>query len=306
MTEQPLVQAEIPVMRRTLGRDVSLEGRTLHGGRRTRLALRPAAPESGIRFRRVDRRGRGVEIPALWTHAVDSALCAALRSDDGVEIRTVEHLLFALSVCGIDDVLVELDGDEVPILDGSAAPFLELVRDAGTADFDRPRRFIEILQPVTLEMDRTRLTLEPHDGFALDLTLPLLIGPQRWAGAGDFETLSREIAPARTFGQISHALPAKIMSWFGGPRILRGASMGCALVYHKDRVLNRGGLRLPDEPVRHRVLDCVGDMALAGAPLLARLVGVRPSHGANRRLLETLHAQPDAWRWAERPREAPA
>lgn len=306
MTEQPLAQADIPIMRRTLGRQVSLGGRTLHGGRRTRVTLLPAETESGIRFRRVDRRGRGIEIPALWTHAVDSPLCTALRSEDGTEIRTVEHLLFALSVCGIDDALVELDGDEVPILDGSAAPFLELVQDAGTADSDHPRRFIKILRPVTLEMDRTRLTLEPHDGFALDLTLPLLIGTQRWAGAGDFKTLSREIAPARTFGQISHALPAKFLSWLGGPRILRGASMECALVYHKDRVLNRGGLRLPDEPVRHRVLDCVGDMALAGAPLLARLVGERPSHGANRRLLETLHVQRDAWRWTERAQRATA
>jgi len=304
VTDQSLADADTPIMRRTLCRQVSLEGRTLHGGRRTRATLFPAEPDSGVRFRCVHRRGQGVEIPALWTHAVDSTLCTALRSEDGNEIRTVEHLLFALSICGIDDALVELDGDEVPILDGSAAPFLELVRDAGTAESDRPRRFIEILRPVTLKMGRTKLTLEPHDGFALDLTLPLLIGTQRWAGNGDYETLSQEIAPARTFGQISHALPAKILSWLGGPRILRGASMDCALVYHKDRVLNRGGLRLPDEAVRHRVLDCVGDMALAGAPLLARVVGERANHSANRRLLETLHAQPDAWRWAERAQRA--
>jgi len=299
VTEQPLVRAGAPVMRRTLGSPASLRGRTLHGGRQTRVTLNPAEPASGLRFRRVDRRGQGAVIPALWTHAVDSILCTALRSDGGVEIRTVEHLLFALVAQGIDDALIDLDGDEVPITDGSAVPFLDLVGEAGIVETATPRRYIRLLRPVSFETNRTRLLLEPYEGLELDLTLPLLIGTQHWAGAGDSETLRREIGPARTFGQISHALPAKIASWLGGPRILRGASMACALVYHKDRVLNPGGLRLPDEPVRHRVLDFVGDMALAGAPLLARVVGRSPNHRANRHLLETLHARSDAWQWTE-------
>lgn len=289
-------------MRRTLRRPVSLQGRTLHSGRRTRATLRPAEPGTGILFRRTDRRGRGAEIPALWKFAVDSLYCTALRSSDGVEIRTVEHLLFALTACGIDDALIELDGDEVPILDGSAAPFVDSLRDAGTAESDRPLRFIELLRPIALEAGKARLALEPHGGFALDVSLPLMIGPQRWAGAADGDTLCREIAPARTFGQVKHALPAMLMSWVGGPRIFRGASMGCALVYHRDRVLNPEGMRLPDEPVRHRVLDCVGDLALAGAPLLARVTVKSPNHKANRRLIETLYAEPDSWRWTERGR----
>jgi len=306
VTEQPLAHADTPIMRRTLARRVSLRGRTLHGGQRIRLTLHPAEADSGIRFRRTGRRGRDAEIPALWTHAVDSILCTALRAENGVEIRTVEHLLFALAVGGVDDALIELDGDEVPILDGSAAPFLALLCEAGTAETGRPRRFIELRRPISFAWKRSRFALEPHDGLALDITLPLLIGPQRWAGAGDADTLRREIAPARTFGQIGRALPAKVLSWLGGPRILRGASLSCALVYHKDRVLNREGMRLPDEPVRHRVLDFIGDLALAGAPLRARIVGEGPSHAANRRLVAALHARPDAWRWTECCRDAAA
>ena len=249
MTEQPVSLADIPLMRRTLGHGASIRGRTLHGGRKTRLTLHPAEPGSGVRFWCAVPHQRGTEIPAFWTHAVDSIYCTALRSDSGIEIRTVEHLLFALFACGIDDVLIELDGDEVPILDGSAAPLFDLLRDAGTVGSDCPRRFIELVRPVTLEIGRTWLTLEPCDGFEIDLSLPLRIGLQRWVGKGDFDTLSREIAPARTFGQIRRALPAMILSRFGGPRILRGASMGCALVYHGNRVLNRGGLREADDAV---------------------------------------------------------
>jgi UDP-3-O-[3-hydroxymyristoyl] N-acetylglucosamine deacetylase len=293
-------------MRQTLGASVSVRGITLHGGQKLTLTLHPAPAGTGIRFRRTDRRGRGAELPALWRYAIDSRLCTTLQDERGIQVRTVEHLLFALAVLGIDDLVAEIDGDELPILDGSGAPFVELVASGGVARSDQPRSWIEVLRPVAVADGVSHIALAPCPVFAIDLAVPLRdFGLLRWQGTVTPDTLRTEIAPARTYGAITQALPAMILSRLGLMRLLRGASLSCALVLHRKRVLNPGGFRLPDEMVRHRVLDCVGDMMLAGAPLRAQVTAHRTRHSLNRRLLAALHADPGAWRWTTEPPAEP-
>jgi UDP-3-O-[3-hydroxymyristoyl] N-acetylglucosamine deacetylase len=262
------------------------------------MRLLPAPPGSGVRFRRTDRRAAGIEIAASWRNVVTAPLCTMLSDGAGTNVRTIEHLMCALYACDIDNVLVELDSEELPILDGSAAPLVQLIDAAGTAEQVAPRRFIRVLRPVAVAEGKTRLELQPAEEFAIDVTLAMPdFGLLRWSGEATPAVVRREIAPARTFGRLKEALPALLLGRFGGPPLLRGASFTNALLVHGRRVLNRGGLRLSDEFVRHRVLDAIGDLALAGAPLLGRFTAVRTSHRFNRRLLVALFDDESAWCW---------
>ena len=285
---------------RTLKQAIDCVGVGLHGGRQVRLTLHPAAPGAGIVFRRSDL---GVDIPARFDAVADTRLCteiaAAGRPD--ARIGTIEHVMAALAGCGVDNALVEVDGPEVPILDGSAAPFVFLIDCAGTVEQEMPRRVIEILRPIEVHSGDAFAALLPAAGeidasgggfdmaFSIDFAASA-IGRQALRLRLTEAAFREELAQARTF-----TLAAEVDALRASGRA-RGGNLDNAVVVDGDRVLNPGGLRAPDEFVRHKLLDAVGDLALAGAVLRGRFVAHCSGHALNNRLLHALFAAGDAFR----------
>ncbi len=261
------------------------------------MSILPAAAGHGVAFRRKDKNG--TVIPASWQLAVDRPLCTTLTSGEGISVRTTEHLMCALYACGIDNALVEIDRDEVPIMDGSAAPFVDLIASAGQETQGNPRRFIRIEKPVEFRHKKSRIWAEPADDFSLRIVLGVPgFGRMEWSGPATRDRIREEITPARTFGRLEGAIPLMIASRLGGPRLLRGASLKNAVVFWKGRVLNRGGLRFENEFVRHHTLDAVGDLALAGAPFLGHILLEHTRHGLTQQFLKLLMNDTSAWSYA--------
>ncbi|SIO68099.1 UDP-3-O-[3-hydroxymyristoyl] N-acetylglucosamine deacetylase [Burkholderia sp. GAS332] len=288
----------------TLARPLELSGRGLHTGRRVNVRILPVAPSGerhGIVFRRL-RDGRELGMiaadPALRQ---SQPLCTMLRAADGVGVRTVEHLLGSLLVCEIDHAIVELDAEEVPILDGSAQPWIDAIMACGRTALPQPKRFLRVLKPVSVAdgngAARREMHVEPADEYALSVYNNDLkdFGDMEWHGRLTPRAFADEIASARSYGQIKWAVPAIVVGYLRGVPILRGARPSCTASIVGKRVV--GGLRQPDEFVRHRVLDLVGDLALAGAPLLGRVTARRPTHEMNYRLLAALLGTPGACEW---------
>jgi UDP-3-O-[3-hydroxymyristoyl] N-acetylglucosamine deacetylase len=285
--------------RRTLKSAIGCVGVGVHSGRRVALALLPAAPGNGLSFRRTDLGG--AEIPARFDHVVDTTLCTVLGLPDqpAARIGTVEHVLAALAGCGIDDAIIEVDGPEVPILDGSAAPFTFLIDCAGITAQPGLVETLEVLRPIRVQdgdgPDDAWASLEPTDGTGLDAEISIdfraaAIGRQALGLEVTPESFRRGLADARTFAR------AEDIERLRAAGLALGGSLANAIVVDGARVLNPGGLRHPDEFVRHKLLDVVGDLALAGAPLRARFRGHRSGHALNNRLLRALFAEPGAWR----------
>ncbi len=253
------------------------------------MTLHPAAPDSGIVFRRLDT---GAEIAARWDNAVDSPLCTVLSDRQGVRIATVEHLMAALAGAEIDNAVIELDGPEVPILDGSAAPFLYQIERAGRLAQDRPRRAIKILKPVTVCEDGASAALLPDSGFSMSFAIEFdnpLIRRQELTLSFDADTFRSELSRARSFCLLDDVNRMRAAG------LARGGSLDNAVVVSGERVLNEGGLRYADEFVRHKLLDALGDLYLAGGPLIGRFRGEKSGHALTRRLLCALFADRDAW-----------
>jgi UDP-3-O-[3-hydroxymyristoyl] N-acetylglucosamine deacetylase len=265
------------------------------------LTLRPAAVDSGIRFRRVDRDADGFEVAADIDAVVDCRLATALGVVAGPRIGTVEHLLAALSGCGIDNALLDLAGPEVPIMDGSAAPFVFLIECAGISAQDAPRRALEVLAPVSIVEGDKRAELLPGSGCTLSFQIDFpsaAIGRQETSVRLFDGAFKRGIAPARTFG-FEHEVAAMRASGLAA-----GGDLSNAVVVRGHSVVNEEGLRFKDEFVRHKVLDSIGDLYLAGAPIIGHFRGVRSGHALNHALLRALRARPQAWRWTEAEAEA--
>lgn len=222
--------------------------------------------------------------------------CSGLCHPEGHLVRTCEHLLTALYACGIDNVVVELDGEEVPIFDGSAAPLVEFVDSAGATEQDAPRRFLRVRKTVESRVGERFVRLEPAEELHIELSLTLRhFGRIGWNGRLDPETFRREIAWARTFAPLGHALPAKLWSLLSGAKAGRGLTLGNVIVHSHGRVLNPDGLRAPDEMARHRVLDVLGDVLLAGAPVLGKITAFRSAHSLNQDLVRSLMEDAEAW-----------
>lgn len=282
------------VLQRTLKESIHCRGIGLHSGAKISLSLHPAAPGTGIVFRRIDKAGGGAEIPAVWQNAVSSALCTTVSNREGISVATVEHLMAAFAGLGVDNVLVELDGPEVPIMDGSAAPFVFLLECAGIVEQDAPRCAIRILKPVMVEGTGKTATLFPDDGFSISFEIDFasrVINHQDISLVLDAETFKTEVSEARTFGFLHEVEQMRAAG------LARGGSLENAVVVGENHVLNEGGLRFADEFVRHKVLDSLGDLYLAGAPIIGHFRGVRSGHDLNRRLLEALFADSSAWTW---------
>lgn len=274
---------------RTLRKAASCRGIGLHCGQPVTMTLRPAAPDSGIVFRRSDA---GVEIRADWSNSVESALSTVLSNREGIHVGTVEHLMAALAGNRIDNAIVELDGPEVPIMDGSAAPFVRLIKGVGTEIQDAPRRAIKIMKPVQVTENGSSAALLPDSGFSISFEIDFdnpLIRHQDISLSIDPEAFNTELAPARTFGLLDDLPRLKAAG------LARGGSLDNAVVISGDRVLNAGGLRFADEFVRHKLVDAIGDLSLAGGAIIGHFRGSRSGHALTRRLLASVFADPDAW-----------
>ena len=281
---------------KTLKSRISCSGIGLHSGCRATLTIGPAAVNTGIRFKRIDAAGQGAIIPARWDHVVDTRLCTVIGNEDGVVVSTIEHLMAAFYGLGIDNATVEIDGPEVPIMDGSAEAFVFLIECAGIVEQSASRRRIRILKRISVGDDCASAALAPAPFSSLDFTLDFAnpaVGRQEKSFRLTDSSFKRELARARTFG---FAEEVELLRKAG---LARGGSLDNAIVIGADRVLNREGLRYGDEFVRHKMLDALGDLYLAGAPIEGRFGGSRSGHALNNRLLRTLFADPDAWTYEE-------
>ena len=266
------------------------------------MTLKPGKPDSGIVFKRIDIAGGGAVIAATWDNVVETTLCTTLGNEDGVTISTVEHLMAALAGSGIDNAEIDVNGPEVPVMDGSAAPFVFLVECAGTVEQDKPRRYIRVLKAVSVEDGEKSASIVPADGFTVDFDIDFdsaAVSRQSISVAMSGETFKNEVSRARTFGFL-HEVEA-----LRAAGLAKGGSLENAVVVSGDKVINEDGLRFDDEFVRHKALDAVGDLYLAGGGLLGHFHGVCSGHAANNMLLRALFADQQAWCYEEMPTSKP-
>jgi len=301
----PATGSEGTVRQRTLKNGITCSGTGLHSGAKVRMALRPAEADSGVVFRRTDPAGRGAEILARWDNVIDTRMNTMIGDGSGAVVGTIEHLMSALAGANIDNCVIELDGPEVPVMDGSAAPFVFLIDCAGVRELDAPRRAIEILRTVSVGDHEKSAVLTPGKGFSVSFEIDFdnaVVGRQEFFVDLANGAYARDIARARTFGfeQEVEALRAAGLG--------RGGSLDNAVVVSGEGILNEDGLRYENEFVRHKVLDSIGDLYLAGGPILGHFHGYRSGHALNNELLRAVFADDAAWRWAtfDDARPAPA
>jgi UDP-3-O-[3-hydroxymyristoyl] N-acetylglucosamine deacetylase len=255
------------------------------------MTLLPAAPDTGVVFRRTDA---GAEILASWFNTIESQRCTILSNGEGITIGTVEHLMAALAGAEVDNAIVELDGPEVPIMDGSSSPFLFLIECAGLIEQETARRAIKVLKPITITEGGATASLLPDHGFSMSFEISFantLISQQDICIVFDATSFKAELSRARTFGFLDEVDRLR-SAGFG-----RGGSLDNVVVVSGDHILNAGGLRYADEFVRHKLLDAFGDLYLAGGPIIGRFRGVRSGHAQTRHLLAALFADTEAWRY---------
>jgi len=280
------------IKQRTLKNVIRATGVGIHTGQKVYMTLRPAAVNTGIIFRRTDF-DPVVEVPAFATHVGDTSMNTTLEHG-GVRVSTVEHLMSAFAGLGIDNAYVDLSNAEVPIMDGSAGPFVFLIQSAGIAEQSAAKRFIRVLQPVEVRKDEKWARLDPHAGFRvsfkIDFNHPVFRSHQSFASV-DFSTTSylKEVARARTFGFM------RDIEMLRERNLVLGGSMDNAVVLDDYRVLNEDGLRYEDEFVKHKVLDAIGDLYLLGHGLIGSFSGYKSGHELNNLLLRELLESPASW-----------
>ncbi len=280
---------------RTLKDSIHCSGIGLHSGVEVNMTLHPAEADTGIRFRRNGTVQR-TEVAAIWQNAIETPLSTTLMGEADIKIGTIEHLLSALSGCAIDNVVIELNGPEVPVMDGSSAPFVFLIECAGSVTQDAPRRALEIRRDITVSDSQRAVTAMPGRGLSIDFEIDFdnaAVARQRWSFQVTQASYKREVSRARTFGFLEDVDRLREMG------LALGGSLDNAIVIDGDRVLNDGGLRYDNEFVRHKVLDLIGDLALIGGPVIGKFCCKRTGHSMNLRLLQTLFADDAAWRWRE-------
>ncbi len=283
-------------MQNTLKSAAVFEGRGLHSGAPVRMVVRPASADYGIWFKRTDVPARDAMIAALWDQVVPSRLCTLIRNDAGVEVSTIEHVMAALAGCAVHNAIIEIDGPEVPILDGSAVPFVQGFLARGLIEQRAPVRAIRILKTVEVREGEAVARLSPADMLEIDFRIQFdeaAIGVQEKHLNLSNGAFVRELCDSRTFCRQSDVDAMRANG------LALGGTLDNAVVFEGDRVLSPGGLRHADEPVRHKMLDAMGDLYLAGGPILGRYTGIRAGHALTNRLLRALFADPSAWRMME-------
>ncbi|MDX2223774.1 MAG: UDP-3-O-acyl-N-acetylglucosamine deacetylase [Rhodospirillaceae bacterium] len=293
----------LTLRQRTLKSSIGCMGVGLHTGARVGLKLHPAPANTGIVFKRVDLVGGGAEIPARWSSVVDSRMCTVIADSSGVSVATVEHLMSAFYGIGVDNALVEINGPEVPAMDGSAYPFVFLMECAGLVEQDAPRKALRILKPTSVANGAKRVTLAPAAaGLTVDFEIDFkaaAIGRQTCSVTLDGDTFKLDVARSRTFGLLSDVTALREAG------LARGGSMDNAIVVDGDRILNADGLRHDNEFVLHKALDAIGDMYLCGRPIIGRFTGICSSHADTARLMRQVLADRTAWDIVDMP-AAPA
>ena len=277
---------------RTLKDSIRATGIGLHSGAKVYMTLRPAPANTGILFRRLDLP-EPVDVPATALNVTETNLGTTLESGEG-KVATVEHLLSALAGLGIDNVVIDLTAAEVPIMDGSAAPFVFLIQSAGIEELDAEKRFIRVLRPVEVTEGDKWARIEPYDGFKVNFEIDFdhpVLQKHRQRASLDFSTTAflKEISRARTFGFL------KDVETLRANELALGGSLDNAIVMDDYRVLNEDGLRFQDEFVRHKVLDAVGDLYLLGSCLIGEFTGFKSGHKLNNLLLRALLEQPETY-----------
>lgn len=280
-------------MQQTIAHPVDISGTGLHSGKPVRLRLRPAEAGTGLTFLRTDVDTGNPVIAVSPRNWVEASLCTVLRNEDDVSVSTVEHLLAALNGCGIHNLRMEIDGPEVPILDGSAAPFVRRILSAGIASCDAPLQVIRVLRPVQVTRGAARATLAPASRLEISFEITFedqAIGHQQHALTMCNGAFLRELSDCRTFCLRRDVVSMQLQG------LALGGSLENAVVFDEGRVLTPGGLRRADEPVRHKMLDVMGDLYVAGMPLIGRYEGVRAGHALTGLLLRELLSDPENYR----------
>lgn len=280
------------IKQKTLKAKIGCAGVALHSGRKTTLTLKPAEENSGLRICRTDLLNGAREIIVNWDSVIDTRLATTVGNDHGSTVSTVEHLVAALAGCEIDNVLIEVDGPEIPIMDGSAAPFVFLIECAGTVEHNAARTAIKVLKPVTVGDETRSLSILPAKDFSLAFEIDFdssVIDRQKRTFQRVGADFKSDIAEARTFG-FEHEVEA-----LRSAGLARGGSLDNAVVVSGNKILNEGGLRFDDEFVRHKILDCVGDLYLAGGPIIGEVIASKSGHELNNALLRAVFADDDAW-----------
>lgn len=292
----PNVSANSATHQGTVKTAVALEGRGLHCGRTSKITIHPAQPGHGIVFRRLTKRGQATTLSACWRNVRRLPLCTCLSDGSRTQIRTVEHLLAAMFACGVDNAQIDVDGGEIPLLDGSAKPFIDAIMAAGVERQLLPRKIIRITKAIEINDGPRWVKVEPHEGFRIAAqTYFKPYGRLPWWEAeitrGFF---SKEVAPARTYGLLVEGIAAKFGTWFMRDPICLGANIDNTLSVWRGRIVTPGGLRFPDEFSRHRVVDWVGDLMLAGADFRAKFTCFSPTHELARKALQAVFSEPNS------------
>lgn len=273
-------------MQQTIAKEFQIKGIGLHSGCESTLTLKPAPENYGIVFKRIDLPGQP-EVKALYSNVVDTRNCTCLGFHGGI-VSTIEHLMAALSVCGIDNVLIEIDNQEMPIMDGSALPFWKALQTVGTQRQKAPRRVLRVLKKVSFEDGKGgSVTLEPAEAFSVHFTIEFpskIVGHQEFEGVITPEIFAGKVAPCRTFCEKYQVDYLKSIG------LIKGGSLDNAVVLDGETILNEGGFRLENECVNHKVIDAVGDMYTAGYPVIGRLTASKSGHYHNNEILKKLFA----------------
>lgn len=283
----------------TIAKPILISGIGLHSGKRITMNLRPAEAGTGIIFHRTEGE-RTVSIEAISANVVDTRL-ATVIGKGGLSVSTIEHVMAALAAFGIDNLHIDIDGPEVPAMDGSALPFTELLAEVGVRSLSRSRKFLAIRKPITVIDGEKRVTIIPSRFFRITTDIAFdhpCISLQSRSVKLTLESFCREIASARTFGFL------KEVEFLKANGLARGGSMENAIVIGEDRILNPEGLRYPDEFVRHKILDAIGDFYLAGYPILGHIKTFKSGHDMHHKTLEKVLASPDSWKLVEFSDEA--
>ena len=289
------------IFQTTLRQPITCDGIGVHSGKKVALTLHPAAANHGVVFRRVDITDRDNMVIAHWENVTDTRMCTVLKNAAGVKVSTVEHLMAALAGCGVDNVLIDINGEELPIMDGSARHFVDSITRAGTRSLAARQRLLHIDREVSVRDGDKFISIMPHDILSIDCSLDF-DHSARASGQLAFDLVNGNfheiVASARTFGFQHEVEHLRSMG------LARGGSLDNAVVLKGDKVLNPEGLRFDDEPVRHKILDCIGDLFLAGGHVRGFVRSERGGHEMNNRLLAAIFDNPKNWHWADQPRSA--
>ena len=279
----------------TLRETVRVEGVALHSGVAVSLAIKPAAIDQGIVFKRIDVKNHYAVIPAKWNLVSDTRLCTTITNKQGISVSTIEHLMAAFSGCGIDNVTIEVNGPEVPIMDGSSEPFVSIFQSCGVVEQNAARQVLKILKPIEILGDSGEcIILSPAEEFSIDFEIDfnsMAIKEKSLDISLVNGTFNHVISGARTFGFLEDVDKMRAAG------LGLGGSLDNVVVVDGSNILNAGGLRYNDEFVRHKILDCVGDVYLAGGPIIGRIKAFKTGHYFNNKLLRQLFSDEEAWKW---------